>query len=841
MAPEQAAGKSDDLTVAADVYSLGAILYEMLVQRPPFWAHTTLDLLRQVADQPPPTLRSIRPEISRDLETICLKCLAKEPAGRYASAEALAADLEAWLEDRPIAARPIGRGEKFVRWSRRNPALAILNAIVFALVLSSMVGTGLALHRIAQERNEAMTQLRASLLAQARAAQLSGLVGQRFEALEALKKAAAISPGLDLRDEALAALALPDARFAFAWNSRYASNSPVAFDSTGERFVVESGEGLLTLHRTSDGALLRGFTSEAKHPRALYIAPLAPDDSRFAVRFDDDRVAVYALDQEKPLWQLTGRSVCQINPAFAYDFAITPDSREVAVGLPGGGLSFHDAETGKETSRLKFAFPPSVVTFSPDGKKVAVAELRTRDLIIHDRATGKELRRINHPKSVIHAAWSPDGQQLAVACFDNRIYLWDPATGAQNSVLRGHAETPTLLAWRDDSRVLASTGRDSTLRLWDSQDGAPMLTLPQISGEPCLRFSRDGHSLGYAGETNSLGRLDLHIGDIRSEWVHGTPGNYFSTRGGMDVSADGRLLAVAYNSGIRLYDARSGALLGPLPLAREGQKTVQFTPKGDGLVYSCEENGTWMRSLVWKGARELEIGPVRPVDGRKGYFITEIRGEPPRVALLGEDFGIASIIGLSGGKPVDMSLAGSPENCSLHPTEPVAATSDREGEKGGDSDVKLWNDVTGKFQRRLNLGPNGSARFSPDGRLLWASGGERSGLLHWPDLTPVTAKPPLLGCDAWFSPDQSMLAVSDLDKIALFRLGDSQMLGRLPASIIAYARFAPDGGRLFTFANFNIYAWDLRAVRHELAGVGLDWDGPPIPPPVSGETIKVTW
>ena len=158
MAPEQANGPKNRVTVAADVYSLGAVLYELLTGRPPFKAETPLETLVQLLEEQPPSPRSLVPSVPRDLETICLKSLERDPAQRYVSADALADDLQRYLDGEPIRARPASHLERFRRWCRRYPAVACLTALLLFTATASLVAVTILWQRAERHFRDAEDQ-----------------------------------------------------------------------------------------------------------------------------------------------------------------------------------------------------------------------------------------------------------------------------------------------------------------------------------------------------------------------------------------------------------------------------------------------------------------------------------------------------------------------------------------------------------------------------------------------------------------------------------------------------------------------------------------------------------
>jgi hypothetical protein len=311
VSPEQATGTSAELTTASDVYSLGAILYELLCGRPPFIADTPLETLRLVTDAAPTPPRSFEASVPRDLEVICLKCLAKEPEARYRSSAALAEDLEHWLEGRSITARPSTRPERLWRWAKRNPAFAALSALSLVLLVAFAVGSPIAAARIARSRDQAIVaekeateKLWSSYLAQARVSRLTGRSGQRLEALAAINKAVRIHPSIELRNEAIAALAVFDVRMGRTWPLAPTRDQSVAFDEKLKIYASEEAD-TIAVRRVSDQKEIARLS--APPGRAELIYEFSPKGDYLAAKFGNGQTCVWHLPNSKPLLTLQGQ------------------------------------------------------------------------------------------------------------------------------------------------------------------------------------------------------------------------------------------------------------------------------------------------------------------------------------------------------------------------------------------------------------------------------------------------------------------------------------------------------------------------------------------------------
>ncbi len=594
MSPEQARGRNNELTTATDIYSLGAVFYHLLTGHPPFEAPTSWETLQQVVEREPPRPSALNGLVDRDLETICLKCLEKDPQRRYASADALANDLERWLRQEPILARPSSNWEHLSKWTRRKPAVAaLIGALATVAILGMLAVLWYARQanraRLRAEGSEAAARERLwnSYLTQARALRLSGRPGRRFDSLAAISNAAAMHPTPELRREAIACLGLCDVQMRRRW--RLEPKPPplwgVAFDSTFERYARAHPNGDLSLHRINDDvelARLPGMgqcdgTALCFSPNGRFLAEAQHGPSTNYFR-------VWDLDRRAPVvwapYAISGAAI-----GFAADSSI------VAAGEPGA-LHLHDLGSGQEINRIPVALRPNVLGLDASQRRLAVCGNGNSEIQIFDSATGSLLKKLAHPSEVTWLAWSPDDSTLACSCMDKRLYLWNALSGDRLSTLEGHTGCVVGVAFNRGGDLLISSSWDGSTRFWNPATGEQLLSVP-VDFARFVPFSADDRQLGL-----------LESDDLPSVWAVATGGECRRWPGpstlGATFCAGGRVLIGIAPDGVRFWDAADGRLLGSLPVGHCASVLLQ--PDGRSL---------WLSSPSGLLRFSLEFDPLR--------------------------------------------------------------------------------------------------------------------------------------------------------------------------------------------------------------------------------------
>jgi WD40 repeat protein len=831
MAPEQAEGKARAIGAATDVYALGAILYELLAGRPPFKAETAMETLLQVQFTDPVSPSRLQPKLPRDLVTICLHCLRKEPRQRYASALALAEDLSCFLEGRPIRARPVGRAERVLRWCRRKPMLAGLSAAVVLLVGVVAIGGPLAAFRIAGQRDQLRAELWQSSLQEAQAERKSGQVGQRFESLKALSRAAAIRPSLELRNEAITCLALPDLRLVRQWTGLPLFVVGFAFDAQFRRYAQNEGD-TIAVRQVADERLLFSLPSPGAG-RLVF-----SNDGRFlAAEYGASKRGSCCL-----VWEMDrGQNILDVPCHGAIGFS--PDSRRLAVRQPkDAGLVIFDLESGKEIRRWAKCPPSHHLVFHPKEPLLAISTGPERTVEILAEDTGEVVATLSHPREVGGIAWGDDGRLLAAGMEGGPIYLWDVASRRRRAVLEGHTSAPIFLFFIPPGDVLVSTSDDDTTRLWDVVRGRQLLAAP-------------GFAMGFRGDG---GQLALRLGDQVRVWeviltgacrtlVHGpgSPSQLTQDYGGpwdMAYHPRGHLLASAGDDGVHLWDPATGKERSHLPVSPA--ETVLFHPNGTRLI-SYGEGGLrcWtLRSDPGAPDDGLPLGPPRLLEGptnpyRHRRACCWCPGERSLAVVANEDERLVVVQPFEGpGEPV--AFKGRRAECNS-----VAESPDGRWLAAGvwsDDGIKVWELATGKWVKDLPGSRQHRTRttvlFSPDGKWLvaggqveyrfWRVGSWETGLV-----IPRSHLENRYGRMA-FTRDGKVLAIAWLrDLVRLVDVSNGKELATLTSpdpKPITKICFSPDEKQLAVATdNYVIHLWDLQGLRAQLAELGLDWDSPP--------------
>ncbi len=609
MAPERFDGRAD---ARSDIYSLGLTLYEFLVHQPAFLATDRNKLIRQVMHEDPMPPRQLHPEIPRDLETIVLKAMARDLGHRYQTAAELAADLQRFVEDRPIRARPVTQAERLWRWCRRNPVLASLTAAVLLLFWAGFAGVTWNYWQAETARQE--LESKRQELESKRQELETNLYFNHIALAHRELSADNLGRAQELLDECPAGLR----QWEWYYLKRLCQVEPVtlrgpekgvysvAFSPDGRRLASANGDGTVGLVDVETGEQLLTLTG---HKDYVFSVAFHPDGQHLASASADRTVKVWDLTTRQEVFSRGGH-----HGAFtgmAYSVAFSPDGRHLAAGGEDENLIIWDAADGKKVFDLpghkRWA---SSVAFSPDGRLLASAS-GGGDLMIWDAQTGQLLRTVAaHALPISAVAFRPDGRYVATASYDRLVKLWDVATGELLGTLRGHTGLVLGLAFSRDGRRLASSGEDKIVKLWDPRTGQEVLNLRgHTSGCKCVTFNPDGQRLASATSMDAT----IRIWDATP--LKGNEGLELLTLRHDDevwsvaFSPDGqRLASGSWDKTVRIWDAISGALLHRLSYPGFVFRVAFRPPDGKYLASSFRQLGAFDATVaVWDATTGQEV------------------------------------------------------------------------------------------------------------------------------------------------------------------------------------------------------------------------------------------